>query len=843
MKGRWQHYQNVEVRVRVRPGSGERALTIDANARTVALKEKRFEFDHVYGEAVGQGEIYDSAVAPLVQGVLEGFNATVLAYGQTGSGKSYTMGCEKGSEGIVARALRDIIARASVRISYIEIYNEELRDLLAPKKRPCVRERVDGGVFVADASEVPVGSIDDIGRILERGAANRATEGTALNDASSRSHAVLTATVETRRSFVNNNEDSVADDARGSQQLAVVRSKMHMVDLAGSERARRSGAEGQRFKEGVHINAGLLALGKVISALCDAQEKMAAADDRTRANPVAADKLRRAAEATHVPYRDSKLTRLLQDSLGGRARTVMIACVSSEPSDAHETATTLTYASRARRIRNAVARNATLVLSAVPAAEEEALRGRCAALAAETRELKARLAHCSPDRALGVADAERELRALRAGLERVAREPSTPHHTTQSLREILGVVHRHHQSRDRSGEDDDLAAQLAAAREDLDKDEAVFSQHASRAEAAEAAFAALRAQCDGLVADHHHRKKAIERDVSSAKAAKDSGEDRLRVLDDEIASKRECISALEASEHAAELAVRRYRERVATLEREAGDLRERVRDGLAVGAVDESQQLRFVSKLGENVSELGGLRQQKQELRRVEGLRRESGETLRSLAAHVDQLTAERDAVATSVAEARALHRDLTAKLHQLAACPAAVPLGVASKKHAWMDEDDDKLEKRAARWLKRRIDDVVGITRRQDPTMDGEPTPYEALARLETDVVGLAPKRQLAVLVEACRQLVALRVARHEDAAALALARKMATQLRSERRDLKKNLDDALQRQATPPVVVQEYEAKIEFLLRELKQHETPHRKMAPEASAGSSQRGASPQ
>ncbi|KAF0761566.1 hypothetical protein AaE_003416, partial [Aphanomyces astaci] len=214
-----------------------------------------------------------------------------------------------------------------LRVEYLEIYNEELRDLLHPETSSkvqttrcnghcnlSIREDADGHIVVTGAKSQAVQSPDDVMRLLSMGSAARVTGSTQMNEQSSRSHAIFTLVLQQK--------------ARDSGELT--HAKFHLVDLAGSERAKRTGAVGGRFKESVNINQGLLALGNVISAL---------GDDAKKKN-------------SHVPYRDSKLTRLLQDSLGGNSKTLMIACVSPVAANFDETLNTLKYANRAKNIKN-----------------------------------------------------------------------------------------------------------------------------------------------------------------------------------------------------------------------------------------------------------------------------------------------------------------------------------------------------------------------------------------------------------------------------------------------------------------------------------------------------------
>ncbi|CAK9197574.1 unnamed protein product [Sphagnum troendelagicum] len=337
----------------------------------VQIGSHSFTFDHVFGSTgIPLAEIYDRCVAPLVDGLFHGYNATVLAYGQTGSGKTYTMGTGYkvggSSEGVIPKVMETIFRKVEtlkaksdfqLRVSFIEILKEEVHDLLDPNppteivngghgggtsappfgggskigtmKPPIqIRETSNGGITLAGVTESDVNSLNEMATCLETGSLCRATGSTNMNSSSSRSHAIFTITVEQRRKWDMAPTGSALMEDCGEDYLCA---KLHLVDLAGSERAKRTGADGLRFKEGIHINKGLLALGNVISALGD-------------------DKKRK--EGGHVPYRDSKLTRLLQDSLGGNSRTVMIACVSPADSNAEETLNTLKYANRARNIQN-----------------------------------------------------------------------------------------------------------------------------------------------------------------------------------------------------------------------------------------------------------------------------------------------------------------------------------------------------------------------------------------------------------------------------------------------------------------------------------------------------------
>ncbi|EEH56706.1 uncharacterized protein MICPUCDRAFT_17639, partial [Micromonas pusilla CCMP1545] len=299
------------------------------------VSEHKFTYDHVFhGPGPTEKALYEQCVEPLVRGLVCGYNATVLAYGQTGSGKTHCMGTshEPGgaTEGVIPRVMQTLFrtiadeppeVSVKLKVGFIEIHKEDIRDLLVTDLKNAeavsLRENVgrgqNGGVSLVGAKEVEVSTAAEMAAALASGSAARATAATGMNHRSSRSHAIFTIHVE----------------RRGRDPADVTRAKMHLVDLAGSERAKRTKAEGQRLKEGIQINKGLLALGNVISALGD-------------------DKRRHA--GGHVPYRDSKLTRLLQDSLGGNSRTVMVACISPADANLDETMSTLKYANRARNI-------------------------------------------------------------------------------------------------------------------------------------------------------------------------------------------------------------------------------------------------------------------------------------------------------------------------------------------------------------------------------------------------------------------------------------------------------------------------------------------------------------
>lgn len=288
---------------------------------------KQFAFDAVYDCNSKQSDVYDEMVRPLVDSVLEGFNGTIFAYGQTGTGKTYSMVGDRNDptrKGIIPKAFDHIFGHISrsknqqylVRSSYLEIYQEKIRDLLCKdeKRRLELKERADIGVYVKDLSSFVCKSIKEIEHVMTVGNDNRAVGATNMNEHSSRSHALFIITIE---------HSQVSSD--GQTHIRV--GKLNLVDLAGSERQFKTGVVGQRQKEAIKINLSLSALGNVISALVDGR-------------------------STHIPYRDSKLTRLLQDSLGGNSKTVMVANIGPASYNYEETLVTLRYASRAKNIKN-----------------------------------------------------------------------------------------------------------------------------------------------------------------------------------------------------------------------------------------------------------------------------------------------------------------------------------------------------------------------------------------------------------------------------------------------------------------------------------------------------------
>ncbi|XP_051648627.1 kinesin-like protein KIF16B isoform X2 [Manacus candei] len=317
-----------------------------ATGDTGRERTKTFTYDFSYFSAdskspsfVCQEMVFKNLGMDVLKSAFEGYNACVFAYGQTGSGKSYTMMGNAGDAGLIPRICEGLFSKISEKtkrneasfrteVSYLEIYNERVRDLLRRKSSKTnnlrIREHPKEGPYVEDLSKHLVQNYTDVEELMEAGNINRTTAATGMNDVSSRSHAIFTINF-TQAQF-------------DSEMPCETVSKIHLVDLAGSERADATGATGVRLKEGGNINKSLVTLGNVISALADLSQ------DAT--NPLSKKK------QVFVPYRDSVLTWLLKDSLGGNSKTIMIATISPADVNYGETLSTLRYANRAKNIIN-----------------------------------------------------------------------------------------------------------------------------------------------------------------------------------------------------------------------------------------------------------------------------------------------------------------------------------------------------------------------------------------------------------------------------------------------------------------------------------------------------------
>ncbi|XP_042351710.1 kinesin-like protein KIF21A isoform X3 [Plectropomus leopardus] len=368
-----QDESSVRVALRIRPQLAREKIegchictyVMPGEPQVILGKDKSFTYDYMFDMDSQQDNIYTTCTEKLIEGCFEGYNATVFAYGQTGSGKTYTMGTgfdvniTDEELGIIPRAVHHLfkgieerrqaaqeqgrpVPEFKINAQFLELYNEEVLDLfdsardMKQKSHIKIHEDANGGIYTVGVTTRTVSSEAEMMQCLKLGALSRTTASTQMNVQSSRSHAIFTIHLCQVRVCASDNQESETDNrvSNGNSEMdeyETLTAKFHFVDLAGSERLKRTGATGDRAKEGISINCGLLALGNVISALGD-----------------------RSKRSSHVPYRDSKLTRLLQDSLGGNSQTVMIACISPSDRDFMETLNTLKYANRARNIKNKV---------------------------------------------------------------------------------------------------------------------------------------------------------------------------------------------------------------------------------------------------------------------------------------------------------------------------------------------------------------------------------------------------------------------------------------------------------------------------------------------------------
>ncbi|KIX00253.1 uncharacterized protein Z518_10392 [Rhinocladiella mackenziei CBS 650.93] len=314
--------------------NGVKGKNVELSMGPNAISNKTYHFDKVFSPAADQGIIFDDVVAPILSEMLTGYNCTIFAYGQTGTGKTYTMsgdmtdtlGLLSDAAGIIPRVLYSLFQKleadeveCSVKCSFIELYNEELRDLLSTDDGVKLKiyddsnKKSHSATLVQGMEESHIKSAAAGIKLLREGSYRRQVAATKCNDLSSRSHTVFTITTYVKK-------------ANEAGEDYICSGKLNLVDLAGSENIQRSGAENKRAAEAGLINKSLLTLGRVINALVD--------------------------KSSHIPYRESKLTRLLQDSLGGRTKTCIIATVSPAKSNLEETISTLDYAFRAKNIRN-----------------------------------------------------------------------------------------------------------------------------------------------------------------------------------------------------------------------------------------------------------------------------------------------------------------------------------------------------------------------------------------------------------------------------------------------------------------------------------------------------------
>lgn len=483
----------VVVRVRGTGGADAAVHTDGPRGTRVAVAGRTYTYDRVFGPDADQGMVYEDVAGHVLDEVLGGYNCTVFAYGQTGTGKTHTMagdlaagaGTYAAGAGVIPRTLFRLFhvleSRGDdfgVHMSFVELYNEEVRDLLVEESssaplRMYEDPRGRGGVVLQGAADVPLTGAAHGLRLVRAAHARRHVAATRCNDASSRSHAVFTLTVHVREAGV-----------RGDDVLRV--GKLNLVDLAGSENIARSGAANRRAREAGVINQSLLTLGRVINALVDG--------------------------SAHIPYRESKLTRLLQDSLGGRTKTCIVATVADDRANLDETLSTLDYALRAKSI------------TLRPEANQRMLR------AALIREYVAEIDHLRAD--LAATRAHSGVYVDADNWARLEDERAARTHRIAELERREQVAH----------------SQLASMREQLAQ-----NTHAlARAEAARAALdtrlAAARHALETHAADVQHGCAALGGALRAALDALGT-----RIADELGASTAACARALDSAQHAAAL--------------------------------------------------------------------------------------------------------------------------------------------------------------------------------------------------------------------------------------------------------------------------------------------------
>ncbi|XP_042005396.1 kinesin-like protein KIN-7N [Salvia splendens] len=345
--------EKICVAVRVRPSANGENVNgfhwkVDSNrislhrSHGTPISGVSYAFDHLFDQECSNGRVYRLLIKDIINAAMEGFNGTAFAYGQTSSGKTFTMNGSENDPGIIHRAVKDIFEKTEetsdreflIRVSYMEIYNEEINDLFAVENQKLqIHESLVRGVYVAGLREEIVNSADQVLQLIQLGEANRHFGETNMNARSSRSHTIFRMVIESK------GKDNKFND---SPDDAIRVSVLNLVDLAGSERVAKTGAGGVRLKEGKHINKSLMILGNVINKLSEGGKQSA-----------------------HIPYRDSKLTRILQPALGGNAKTSIICTVAPEEIHIEESKGTLQFASRAKRITNCVQVNEILTDAAL----------------------------------------------------------------------------------------------------------------------------------------------------------------------------------------------------------------------------------------------------------------------------------------------------------------------------------------------------------------------------------------------------------------------------------------------------------------------------------------------
>lgn len=432
---------NIKVVVRVRPfvkrekeSGADNLISMDEQSTTIKppsgaaanarnpTEPRTFTFDRSFDSHdpksprfAAQDTVYSEIGAEMLQHNFEGYNSCIFAYGQTGSGKSYTMMGSPNDLGLIPRTCEELFKRieemasadvsVTVRVSYLEIYNERVQDLLKPKRTSGpgntnansglrLREARDTGPYVEGLSDFPVESYKDVRKYLELGNGNRVTAATKMNDASSRSHAVFT--LEVKQVVYNPEHDTTEEKT----------SRIRLVDLAGSERATATGNTGQMLREGGQINKSLTTLGRVISVLAESSTRNTGAV---------------------TPFRDSTLTWLLKENLGGNSKTVMVACIS--PTDYSETLSTLRYADQAKRIKTQAVKNQDILSAAERDLQIEEMQDRINELQSKVSEQNSR-----PDQQLqSTAEFQKIRNAVKLFQDRAKHEESKRRAQTMEL--------------------------------------------------------------------------------------------------------------------------------------------------------------------------------------------------------------------------------------------------------------------------------------------------------------------------------------------------------------------------------------------------------------------------
>eukprot|EP00768_Dysnectes_brevis_P006574 gnl/Dysnectes_brevis/5232_a7431_603.p1 GENE.gnl/Dysnectes_brevis/5232_a7431_603~~gnl/Dysnectes_brevis/5232_a7431_603.p1 ORF type:complete len:626 (-),score=229.63 gnl/Dysnectes_brevis/5232_a7431_603:147-1907(-) len=490
-----------------------------------------FTFDSTYGPDSKQEEIFVEAVRPLIDAVVDGYNATIFAYGQTGSGKTFTMSGAPDNPGMIPHAFQHIfdhISRAGdaftylVRASFLEIYNEEVRDLITGTEKLQLKQHPDRGIYVDGLSGHTVSNESEIHALMARGNDARVVAATKMNAHSSRSHSTFQVTVE------------CSEIIGGKETIRV--GKLNLVDLAGSERQERTGATGQRLKEAAKINLSLTTLGQVISKLVK--------------------------KSTHVPYRDSKLTRLLEDSLGGNAKTLMIANISPASSSCEESISTLKYADRAKQIKNKPKVNEDPKDAMLRQMREQikALEDKLA-MAKQTQSLRSRQLDQSKQQAAGMTQGGSGSSAGRSASGSGGDRGTKPHNVRDRERLEREIAKREDAALKAQQESDQMADQLAAMQAKLlDKSHLESEARKSAAELRQAKIE---------LAERRRREQMLKRRLRKEQEQKEQYETEFATLQDALVAKRRTLKRLsgrmsELEEDVAELE--------AAQEREKGDL-------------------------------------------------------------------------------------------------------------------------------------------------------------------------------------------------------------------------------------------------------------------------------